>query len=92
MPKPDRTVLATTSATSTVSVAYAASAVSVAYATRSATRSSAGLAVLSGAGQDAGPAPSAARRPPLRELPRGGRRGAPAAAARNRYQAPRRTY
>ncbi|WP_406060370.1 hypothetical protein OG462_23245 [Streptomyces sp. NBC_01077] len=43
-----------------------------------------------GAAQDTGPAPTTARRPPLRELPRTGRRGAP--AARNRFQAPRRTY
>ncbi|WP_395361737.1 hypothetical protein ACHGLA_18985 [Streptomyces sp. YH02] len=80
MPKSNHIVFATTSA------------MSVASATSSTAGLAARSAARSAAGQGAGPAPSAVQRPPLRELPRGGRRGAPAAAARNRYQAPRRTY
>ncbi|MFF3839780.1 hypothetical protein [Streptomyces sp. NPDC001930] len=48
-------------------------------------------AKLGTAAQDTGPTPLT-RRPPIRELPRTGRRGASAAAARNRFQTPRRTY
>ncbi|MFE6063171.1 hypothetical protein [Streptomyces sp. NPDC056431] len=45
-----------------------------------------GTAKLGAAAQDTGPAPTT-RRPPPRELPRAGR-----SEARNRIQAPRRTY
>ncbi|MCX4982272.1 hypothetical protein [Streptomyces sp. NBC_00572] len=56
----------------------------------SAAFSTAKLAAADGR-QDAGPVPVTAQRRPLRELPRTGHRGAPA-ATRNRIQAPRRTY